>query len=288
MTGFGEKLMSVLKGKKGKGSGGIYLKSAAEISIMRDAGHMLQRIIREVVEAAVEGTTTLELDRIAHTRIKQAGAIPAFLGLYDFPNTLCISINEQVVHGIPGKRKLVEGDLVSIDCGLIHRDFYADTAYTVGVGKISDEAKRLLHVTREALYVGINAAAVGRRVGDIGAAVEKVVHGAGYTCVENYAGHGLGRSLHEDPQVFNTSKERGKRIQSGLTIAIEPMVCAGDNETRELEDDWTVVTCDGSLSAHFEHTVAITEAGVEILTLDPKLEQANQEDLAPENSRNWA
>ena len=255
-----------------RGSNEVYLKSAAEIAIMRRAGRLLRGIIREVTEAAVEGVTTLELDRLAYMRIKEARAIPGFLGLYDFPNTLCISVNEAVVHGIPTKRRLVEGDLVSIDCGLILEGYFADTAYTVPVGRISPVAERLLRTTRESLDAGIAAARVGGRVGDIGAAVERMVHAAGFHCVEGYCGHGVGRSCHEEPQVYNTSQERGKRIASGLTIAIEPMVNVGTSETRELEDGWTVVTADGSLSAHFEHTVAITDAGVEILTLDPVLD----------------
>lgn len=251
----------------------IYLKSTAEIAKMRRAGHLLQRVIREVVQAVHPGITTIELDKLAYSRIKEAKAIPGFLGLYDFPNTLCVSVNEQVVHGIPGKRKLLEGDIVSIDCGLILDKFFADSAYTVGVGKISPEAQKLLDTTQEALYAGIDAAKVGGRVGDIGTAVEKVVLAAGFSCVEGYSGHGVGHLLHEDPQVLNTGKERGKRIVSGMTLAIEPMVNIGGSATRELGDKWTVVTADGSLSAHFEHTVAITDAGVEILTLDPELEQ---------------
>lgn len=258
--------------RQGRAKPGIYLKSSAEIAIMRRAGHMLQRIIREVVESVDVGVTTLELDKLAHSRIKEAGAIPAFLGQYDFPNTLCTSLNEQVVHGIPNRQKLRDGDVLSIDCGVILEGFYADTAYTVGVGKISDEAAHLMKITRRALYAGIDAARVGNRVGDIGRAVEKIVHGAGYHCIDNYTGHGIGRTLHEDPKVYNTSVERGKRIGNGLTIAIEPMVALGTSQTRELEDEWTVVTADGSLAAHFEHTVAITHEGVEILTLDPELE----------------
>lgn len=255
----------------------VYLKSAREIALMRTSGHLLQRIIREVTEAVQPGVATIELDKIAYRRIKEAKAIPGFLGLYGFPNTLCISINEQVVHGIPGKRKLIEGDIVSIDCGLILDDFFADTAYTVGVGRISAEAQRLLDVTHEALYAGIDAAHVGGRVHDIGGAVEKIVTDAGFSCVDGYSGHGVGRRLHEDPQVFNTAKKRGRRLVSGMTLAIEPMVNAGGSETRELEDGWTVVTADGSLSAHFEHTVALTDAGVEILTLDPELEKKWEE-----------
>ncbi|MCC7392509.1 type I methionyl aminopeptidase [Candidatus Sumerlaeota bacterium] len=254
----------------------LYLKSDAEIALMRRAGHLLQRIIREVTEAVHPGITTLELDRLAYSRIKEAKAIPGVLGLSDFPNTLCISVNDEIVHGIPSRRKLVEGDIVSIDCGLILNDFFADTAYTVPVGKISAEAQRLIDVTRQSLYAGINAIKPGGRVGDIGAAVEKVVHEAGYHCTEGYTGHGVGRHLHEKPDVPNDSKRAGIRLQPGMTLAIEPMINQGTSKTKRLKDDWTVVTADGSLSAHFEHTVAITRDGVEILTLDDKLEKENK------------
>ncbi len=262
-----------LFGQKKDKKPGLYLKSPDELAIMRRAGHLLQRIIHEVVDAAEEGVATLELDKIAYSRIREAKAVPGFLGLYDFPNTLCISINEEIVHGVPGRRKLKQGDLVTIDCGLIIDGFYADTAYTVGVGEISEESQRLLRATRDSLYAGIEAARVGGRVGDIGSAVEKVVYEAGFHCIEEYTGHGIGRELHEEPKVYNTSRERGKRIPNGLTIAIEPMVGVGTGETEELEDGWTVVTKDRSLAAHFEHTVAITDQGVEILTMDPDLEE---------------
>jgi len=255
------------RGEDGK----LYLKSSGELAVMRRAGHLLQRIMHEVWDIITPGITTLELDKLAHSRIKASGAKPGFLNLYNFPNTLCISVNEAVVHGIPGKRKLIEGDIVSIDCGLILQGFYADTAFTVPVGHVSAEAEKLLQVTKASLQAGINAAQPGGRVGDIGAEVERVVQAAGFTCVEDYTGHGIGRELHEEPRVYNTSKERGRRLVPGMTMAIEPMVNAGGHATRELDDKWTVVTADNSLSAHFEHTVAITNNGVEILTFDPEL-----------------
>jgi len=246
--------------------GEVYLKSPAELALMRRAGHLLERILREVCDAAVEGTTTLELDRLAYDRIRKAGARPGFLKLYDFPNTLCISLNEEVVHGIPSKRRLCEGDIVSIDCGLILDGFFADSAWTVAVGKISPEAERLLKVTRQALDDGIAAISATGRVSDIGAAVERTAHAAGYHITENYTGHGLGMKLHEEPKVYNTAEPRGIRLRAGMTLAIEPMINAGTSRTRELSDGWTVVTEDGSLSAHFEHTVAIVANGVEVLT----------------------
>ena len=252
-------------------SGAIYLKSSTEIAKMRRGGHMLQRVLKEVCDAAVEGVTTNDLDRIGYSRIKELGAKPAFLGQYGFPKTLCISVNEEVVHGIPGKRVLKNGDLVSLDCGLILDGFYTDTAYTVAVGEPSPEAKVLLDTTLKALYAGIAAAKYDGRIGDISKAIQAVVEGAGFHCAEKYTGHGVGRKLHEEPKVENVYADRGARIGHGLTIAIEPMVNIGTGKTRELNDRWTVVTKDGSLSAHFEHTIAITRDGVEVLTRDPEL-----------------
>lgn len=252
----------------------MYLKSPGELAIMRRAGRMLARVMKELQGAVQEGVTTLELDRLAHARIRSLGGKPGFLGLYEFPNTLCISLNEEIVHGIPGRRKLKAGDIVSVDCGLILEGFYADMAFTAPVGVVSDEAARLLTVTRESLAAGIAAIKPGGRVGDIGAAVEKVVRQAGFHVTEDYTGHGVGRSLHEEPKVYNTGQERGRRLQEGMTLAIEPMVNVGTGRTRQLEDGWTVVTEDGSLSAHFEHTVAVTASGAEILTLEEGLDSA--------------
>lgn len=268
---------------------GVYLKSQQELAIMRRGGHMLQRIIHEVCDAAQEGVTTLELDKLAYHRIREAKAKPAFLGQYGFPNTLCISVNEAVVHGVPTKRKLQSGDIVSIDCGLILEGFYADTAYTVGVGQVSELAQRLMKVTKESLYAGIAAARNGNRVGDVGAAVEDMVRAAGFWCIEKYAGHGVGRTLHEDPQILNQGPAgKGKRLVPGMTVAIEPMVAVGTSKTRELSDKWTVVTADGSLAAHYEHTVAILEDGVEILTLDPSLDREYLDKLSVEEGKNSA
>ncbi|CAN5379333.1 type I methionyl aminopeptidase [soil metagenome] len=244
----------------------IYLKSPSELAIMRRAGHKLEEIMAEVYETVQEGVTTAELDKLAYHRIKEAGGRPGFLGLYDFPNTLCISVNEQVVHGIPGKRKLLQGDIVSVDCGLVLQDFFADMAFTAPVGKISPEAKRLLTVTEQSLKAGIAAAQPGGRVSDIGAAIEQVVRAAGYHIVENYTGHGVGRKLHEEPKVYNTAKPRGPKITAGMTLAVEPMINIGTSRTEELNDGWTVVTVDRSLSAHFEHTIAVTMDGIEVLT----------------------
>ncbi|MBI1292753.1 type I methionyl aminopeptidase [bacterium] len=248
------------------GSHGIYLKSAAELAIMRKGGLMLEQVLQEVAAAAVEGTTTAELDRIAFSRIKAMKAKPAFKGLYGFPATLCTSFNEEVVHGIPGKRKLQVGDILSIDCGLIYNGFYADSAITVAVGEISAEARRLMDVTFESLWKGIHAAQPGGRVSDIGAAIEEHVRAAGFHPTDNYTGHGVGRQLHEEPKVFNSALPRGPRLVPGMTLAVEPMINIGTSAAVELSDGWTVVTKDRSLSAHFEHTIAITQTGVEVLT----------------------
>lgn len=244
----------------------LYLKSADEIERMRRAGRLLQRVIRRVAAEAQEGVTTLELDRLAYSLIREAKAAPAFLNLYGFPNTCCISVNEEVVHGIPSKRKLRSGDLVSIDCGLVLDGFFADTAYTVGVGELSATASGLVRATQEALEAGIAQAVAGNRVGDIGQAVEDVVRRYGFHCAEDYTGHGIGRHLHEEPKVFNNGRSRGLRMRPGLVLAIEPMVNVGTGVCVELSDGWTVVTKDRSLSAHFEHTVAVTERGAEVLT----------------------
>lgn len=244
----------------------LYLKSAEEIARMRRAGIILNRVMKEVIAATVEGATGLELDKLAHSRIREAGARPAFLHLYGFPNTLCISLNEAVVHGIPSKQKFVSGDIVSLDCGLVLDGFYSDMAHTVPVGDVTLEAQQLLRVTQEALFAGISKALAGGRVGDIGTAIENHIRPYGYFTAEGYTGHGIGRSLHEEPQVLNSSAERGKKMLPGLVIAIEPMVNIGTGKTQELSDHWTVVTKDRSLSAHYEHTVAVTEDGPLILT----------------------
>jgi methionyl aminopeptidase len=254
--------------KRNKRPEGIYLKSDAEIARIRRAGRILHAVLKEVAAAAQPGVTTLELDRLARTRIREAKARPAFLGQYGFPATLCISINEQVVHGIPSKRRLQEGDIVSIDCGVVFDGFFSDSAVTVPVGRVSEEAQRLMDVTRESLDRAIAQCLPGNRTGDIGWAVESFVTQHGYSVVEGYGGHGVGRKIHEDPKVDNVGPAgTGERLRRGLVIAVEPMVNIGSGETEELDDEWTVVTKDGSLSAHYEHTVAITADGYEILTI---------------------
>lgn len=258
----------------------IYLKSSSEIAIMRKGGHLLEQVLQEVARAVRPGVTTKELDKIAFDRIRAMGCKPAFKGLYGFPATCCISVNEEIVHGIPGSRKLVEGDIVSVDCGLIYEGFYADSAVTLPVGEISAEARRLLDVTKASLAAGIAAISLTGRVSDIGAAVERTVRDAGFHPTKNYSGHGLGRKLHEEPKVENTAEPLGPRFAHGMTVAIEPMINIGTGDTRELSDRWTVVTVDGSLSAHFEHSVAVTREGVEVLT--------SSDTKAAKNPFSWA
>jgi len=248
----------------------IVRKSAAEIEIMREAGRISARALRLVGEAVRPGVTTAELDELAEAAIREDHAIPAFKGYHGFPATLCTSLNQQVVHGIPSKGcKLAEGDIVSVDVGAIFDGYYGDNAATFAVGTVSDEASRLLTVTAQSLQAGIEQCIEGKRLYDIGAAVQAVAEGAGFGVVREYVGHGIGRAMHEDPNVPNYGKAgTGPRLEVGMVLAIEPMINAGTFQVDALSDGWTVVTRDGSLSAHFEHTVAVTEAGPLILTAE--------------------
>ncbi len=234
---------------------------------MRQAGRILAGVLAHLQELARPGRPLLELDRAADRMIRQADCIPGFKGYQGFPRSLCTSVNEQVVHGIPTARRLREGDVLSLDCGLVYRGFWADAGLTVGVGRVSPEAQRLIEVTRKALEVGIAQAQVGKRVGDISAAVQQHVEAAGFSVVTQYVGHGIGRNMHEDPQVPNFGRPgTGPVLKPGMVLAIEPMVNAGGSEVRLLGDEWTVVTADGSLSAYFEHSVAVAADGPEVLT----------------------
>jgi methionyl aminopeptidase len=247
----------------------IQLKSAREIDIMAQGGKILGATVQRLRAAVKPGMTTEDLDRIAEEFIRShEGAVPAFKGLYGFPGSICSSINHEIVHGIPSrKRVLNEGDIISIDVGVGYRGYFTDSATTVAVGAISAEAQRLLDVTAESLEAGIAAAQTGNHIGDIGAAVQKVVEAAGFSVVRDLVGHGIGVEFHEEPQVPNYGKpKRREKLVPGLTIAIEPMVNIGGPATKTLADRWTIVTLDGSLSAHFEHTVAITENGPLVLT----------------------
>ncbi len=245
----------------------IEIKSPADIQKMRVAGKLLREVFNEVSSMVAPGVTTADLDRKARSLIESAGARPAFLGYHGFPATLCTSVNEEVVHGIPSNRKLLDGDIVSVDCGLVLDGFYSDTATTFAVGEISAEARKLLKITEQSLYKAIEKMTVGTRIGTVSHAVQDYAEAEGYGVVREYTGHGIGRSMHEPPQVPNFGHpDTGFRLQAGLVIAIEPMINIGSWHTETLEDEWTVVTADGSLSAHFEHTIAVTEDGPFILT----------------------
>jgi methionyl aminopeptidase len=247
----------------------IQIKSAREIEIMARGGEILAATVRLLEKSVRPGMSTIDLDKIADDFIRNhSGATPAFKGLYNFPASICTSINQEIVHGIPSKKRtLEEGDIVSIDIGVKLDGYYTDSATTVPVGKIDAESKRLLDVTKQALVAGIEAATAENHIGDIGAAVQTVVEEAGFSVVRDLVGHGIGVGFHEDPQVPNYGKpKRGVRLQPGLTIAIEPMVNIGKAVTRTMPDRWTVVSADGSRSAHFEHTIAITENGPRVLT----------------------
>lgn len=245
----------------------IYKKSQHELEIMREAGRILAHTL-DLIEAALEpGVTTKDLDEIAEEAIRAAGAAPSFKGYRGFPASICTSPNNVIVHGIPDDTAVKDGDILSVDVGVQLNGFHADSAWTFPVGDIPDDAARLLEVTEQALYAGLDKCVAGNRLGDVGHAIDEVASGAGFGVVREYVGHGIGRALHEDPQIPNYGPP-GKRemLGGGMTLAIEPMVNAGSAATKSLPDGWTVVTADGSLSAHFEHTVAVGGEGPEILT----------------------
>jgi methionyl aminopeptidase len=245
----------------------VLRKTPKQIAHMRRAGAVVAEMHEACTRAAKPGATTADLDAAAREVLDRRRARSNFLGYHGFPAVACVSPNEVIVHGIPGDRRLAEGDIVSIDCGAIVEGWHADAAITVPVGAIDDEARRLINVTRAALAAAIVATADGNRLGDVGAAVEGVARGAGFSVVREYVGHGIGTEMHEQPDVPNYGPAgRGLRLREGMVLAIEPMVCAGRAGTRVLDDGWTVVTADGSRAAHFEHTVAITADGPEILT----------------------
>jgi methionyl aminopeptidase len=246
------------------------LKRPDEIERMRSSGRILGACLAELAAAVRPGITTLDLDRQAETFIRDHGCIPGFLGYEDFPNSLCVSVNHEVVHGIPGPRVLHDGDLVSLDCGLILEGWWADSGLSVPCGAVADEVQRLIETTDAALQRGIAAARAGNHIGDIGEAVQTFVESRGYAIVRQYVGHGIGRDMHELPQVPNYGRAgSGNVLKPGLVLAIEPMVNAGGAGVHVLEDQWTVVTDDQQLSCYFEHTVAITAEGPEVLTLRP-------------------
>jgi methionyl aminopeptidase len=246
----------------------VLRKNPAQIAHMRRAGRIVAEMHDVCSRAAVAGATTADLDRVAREVLDRRGARSNFLGYHGFPAVVCTSPNEVVVHGIPGSRRLEEGDIVAIDCGAIVDGWHADAAITVPVGEVDDVSRRLIDVTRRALDAAIGEVKVDARLGDLGAACEEVVRANGFSVVRGYVGHGIGTAMHEEPEVPNVGpRGRGMRLRAGMVLAIEPMVNAGTERTEVLDDDWTVVTADGSRSAHFEHTVAVTDHGPEILTL---------------------
>ena len=246
----------------------IVCRSQSEIAKLRKVNQLVGRILAELRQMAVSGVTTAEIDRVAEARVRAAGAEPAFKGYHGYPATICASVNEQVVHGIPSDRKLVEGDILSIDMGAKLDGFFGDCAVTVAIGDVDETAANLLRVTEEGLFRGIDAVKPGARVSDIGAAVQQHVEAHGFSVVREFVGHGIGTSLHEEPQIANYGPGgRGPRLSEGMVLAIEPMVNAGKPAVKVLADGWTAVTRDSSLSAHFEHTVVVTKDGCEILTL---------------------
>ena len=247
----------------------VTLKTERELNLMRKSCQIVAKILDEMVAMAKPGVSTGEIDRFAESRCKDLKVLPAFKGYHGFPATVCISVNEEVVHGIPSnKRILKNGDIVGLDFGVIYEGWYGDSARTTGVGTISESAQKLIDATRESLVQGIAQCREGNRVFDIGHAVQNFVEPFGYSVVREFVGHGIGRALHEDPQVPNYGpKGKGLLLKAGMVLAIEPMINAGGREVKVLEDGWTAITLDRSLSAHFEHTVAITPNGPEILTV---------------------
>lgn len=247
----------------------VVLKTSRELKAMRDAGRISSRALKLAGEAVEPGVSTLEIDRIVRKYIEEQGATPSFLNYGGFPASACISVNDVVIHGIPRKHQILkQGDIVSIDVGAFYEGFHGDNAWTFPCGEVSKEAQDLMDVTRESLFEGINAARPGNRLGDIGSAVQRYVEARGYSVVRDFVGHGVGAELHEDPSVPNYGTPgRGVRLLPGMTIAIEPMVNQGVHTVETLSDNWSVVTSDGKLSAHFEHTIAITPDGPVILTL---------------------
>jgi len=253
----------------------IFYKTPAEIEIMREAAQIVSRTLGILAAEIKPGVTPLFLDKIAEEYIRTQNAIPGFLGLYDFPNTLCISINEQVVHGIPTNEPLKEGDIISVDCGTYFEGYYGDHAYTFEVGEVTPEVKKLLEVTKECLQIGIDQTRIGNRIGDIGFHIQQHAEKHGYGVVRDLVGHGLGKTMHEEPQVPNYGRRgTGKQILEGLTIAIEPMINMGTERVVQADDNWTIVTYDGKPSAHFEHDVAVVNGQPEVLSTFKYIEEA--------------
>jgi methionyl aminopeptidase len=260
---------SQTKPSKQKRSRAIEIKSPQEIEIMRQSGKIVATVLKEISELVTPGMTTADLDAIAEKRIREMGATPSFKGYYGFPASICSSINHEVVHGIPDRKKVIRtGDVLKVDTGAYYQGYHGDSCITIAVGKVSEKASKLIAVAEEAMYAGIDRVKAGNYLLDIAGAIEDVVKANGYSVVEDYTGHGVGRNLHEEPSVFNfrTNQLPNVKLRAGMTLAIEPILNAGSKHTRVLRDRWTVVTIDNSLSAQFEHTVLVTDKGYEILT----------------------
>ncbi|MFD0932787.1 type I methionyl aminopeptidase [Psychroflexus salinarum] len=245
----------------------IIKKTREEIKLMHESAQIVSKTLGMIAKEIKPGVTSLYLDKLAEEFIRDHGAIPGFLGLYDFPNTLCISPNAQVVHGIPNNKPLEEGDILSVDCGAVKNQFYGDHAYTFEVGEVDEEVKKLIRITKESLYKGIAEFVEGNRVGDVGYAIQKYTEKHGYGVVRELVGHGLGKTMHEDPQMPNYGKRgRGKKFVEGMTVAIEPMINMGTKRIKQLPDGWTILTSDGKPSIHFEHDVAIVDGKPRLLS----------------------
>lgn len=245
----------------------IIAKTKEEIELMREAALVVSKTLGMLASEVKPGVTTLYLDKLAEDFIREQGAIPGFLGLYDFPNTLCMSPNAQIVHGIPNDTPLKEGDIISIDCGAIKNEFYGDHAYTFAVGEIAPEVEKLLRITKESLYMGIRELKIGKRSGDVGYAIQQYCEAEGYGVVRELVGHGLGKTMHEDPEMPNYGRRgRGKKFIEGMTVAIEPMINLGTKRIEQLADGWTILTKDRKPSAHFEHDVAIVDGKPRLLS----------------------
>lgn len=256
----------------------IKYKTREEIELMRQSALLVSRTLGEVAKEVKPGVTALYLDKIAEEYIRDNGGIPGFLGLYDFPNTLCMSLNEQVVHGIPNSKPLENGDIISVDCGVFMNGFYGDHAYTFEVGEVDPKVKKLLQITKESLDLGIEQMKKGNRIGDVSFAIQQHAEKNGYGVVRELVGHGLGREMHESPEVPNFGKRgRGAQIKEGLVIAIEPMINMGTKNVLQLSDGWTIITADKKPSAHFEHDVAFIDGKAEVLSTFKYVEEALQE-----------
>jgi len=256
----------------------VYLKTEEEIDLIRESSLLVGKTLAELAKHIEPGVTPLELDALAEEFIKDHGAKPGFKGYNGFPNTLCTSINEQVVHGIPSNKPLQNGDIISIDCGVLKNGFYGDVAYTFEVGEVSDQVKELLETTKECLRLGVEQAKAGNRLGDIGNAVQTLAESKGYGVVRELVGHGLGKHLHESPEVPNYGKAgKGLKLNKGLVLAIEPMINLGKRNIKQERDGWTIVTADGKPSAHYEHDIVVREDGVEVLSTHEWIEEVLKE-----------